>query len=647
MRKEKKTKKKNLKKTITTIVVILILLSTITYAAYVLITTTWISPSSIPSATLLHPDDDESFNVNTTYFTWSGIGDVEHPLWYVWYADTNDTFTTPNLRIIDVNTSLNYTADPFEDGDWYWRVEVTDNSTQNVSSTRHFVIQTNASNHFPYLTNPQVFPTSGYIATVFYYNVTFNDADNNTAAIMNVTIDGTQYAMTETDISDTNTTDGKNYTYSTTLAVGNHNYSFICFDGTATNTTGIVYDPTVAVSNPPILSNPNPANNSIDNSLAFTWSISITDDVSTINWTIECSNNQSNSSNDDSNGIKNLSLTNLSCSTEYTVWVNATDDEQTIGKIYYFNTVDCVSLSNEYPLNNSVDICPCASPLGFDIKGTSAYFNITVFGREINTTYWHVWNRYFNVTNNTYAFCLCEGYHVPAYCYLHTNYSKIVASAGTWYDIYFIDEADHLRKNINWSVASNNTIKILSDGVYRIAYRVSCEDSSATPTSEVYTRILVNNVESHGSLQSKGMNNKNDIASISAHVVEQLYAGDIVKLQFTGDSTTIKLASHTVYGDIHTSAFININKLSYDYDLPFKFNTTYEWYIFAEDYSNNSLTTNTSIYEFTTAWGVTNCSTGEINTYGYSPGTSGIIGLMGLLSLALIPILLRKKKEKE
>jgi len=232
------------KRKIISILFILMLISFVSVAVYMTVIVTWIISISYPSVLLIHPTDNETINTNTTYFTWTGSGGND-TLWYVWYIDTNPTFTSPNLRVIDVNTTTNYTCTPLMDGDWYWRVEVTDNETINVSSTNHLIVLTEISNDFPYLTNPSVTPTVGNTLTTFYYNITFNDADNDTATDVFVYIDGIQYLMIETDITDINTTDGKNYTYSTTLSRGDHNYSFSCSDGIATNSTTSYFDPTV------------------------------------------------------------------------------------------------------------------------------------------------------------------------------------------------------------------------------------------------------------------------------------------------------------------------------------------------------------------------------------------------------------------
>jgi len=95
---------------------------------------------------------------------------------------------------------------------------------------------------------------------------------------------------------------------------------------------GTVASDTITVTlpnQPPAFEGENPANTSSGQSLSFTWNITIEDlDGDTFDWTIECSNGDTNSANDASNGSKTLSISELSYSTEYTVWVNATDNDE-------------------------------------------------------------------------------------------------------------------------------------------------------------------------------------------------------------------------------------------------------------------------------------------------------------------------------
>jgi hypothetical protein len=75
-------------------------------------------------------------------------------------------------------------------------------------------------------------------ATQLTFRASFTDADNDTAATANIVIDGAATAMVAENSSDTNTTDGKTYAYTTALGGGAHSYSYAFSDGTNwTNTT--------------------------------------------------------------------------------------------------------------------------------------------------------------------------------------------------------------------------------------------------------------------------------------------------------------------------------------------------------------------------------------------------------------------------
>lgn len=99
---------------------------------------------------------------------------------------------------------------------------------------------------------------------------------------------------------------------------------------------------TRAVNEPPVFGIPQPANQSMDVAVNFTWGIPINDlDGDVFNWSIQCSNGQGNNGTDASNGTKSLLITGLASSTPYKVWVNATDpagSNQTTTAWYIFTT---------------------------------------------------------------------------------------------------------------------------------------------------------------------------------------------------------------------------------------------------------------------------------------------------------------------
>ncbi len=91
----------------------------------------------------------------------------------------------------------------------------------------------------------------------------------------------------------------------------------------------------------PMLSNPDPANQTSGLNLSLTWSIQIEDpDGDDLDWWINCSNGDTNSAVGDGNGTKSLSITGLDYNTTYTVSVEATDGYSSSGSWFVFTTRD-------------------------------------------------------------------------------------------------------------------------------------------------------------------------------------------------------------------------------------------------------------------------------------------------------------------
>jgi len=101
----------------------------------------------------------------------------------------------------------------------------------------------------PTLTNGNVTPYYGN--GNFYFNVTYTDAENDTAKYVYVNLNGTiNYTMTEYNSSDYNITDGKVYNVTLNLPEGTHNFSFLAADNASvsintTTYTGPVVDTTI------------------------------------------------------------------------------------------------------------------------------------------------------------------------------------------------------------------------------------------------------------------------------------------------------------------------------------------------------------------------------------------------------------------
>jgi len=136
-------------------------------------------------------------------------------------------------------------------------------------------------------------------------------------------------------------------------------------------------------NSPPVFGNPNPSNGSTGNLLTLSWQIPINDpEGDDFDWSIECSNGQSSSGNDDTNGTKTLFLSGLSYSTTYTVWVNASDGFASYTREWFTFTTKANSPpnspSNPDPYDGETDVdvdhdlswsCsdPDGDPLTYDV----------------------------------------------------------------------------------------------------------------------------------------------------------------------------------------------------------------------------------------------------------------------------------------
>jgi endoglucanase len=94
-----------------------------------------------------------------------------------------------------------------------------------------------ASGSPPTLTQTGVGPGTGSGTTQFAFTATYADADNQAPQAVDAVVDGVIHHLTGTDPSDTTYSDGKTYSYSTTLPRGTHTYYFRTTDTTSNAVT--------------------------------------------------------------------------------------------------------------------------------------------------------------------------------------------------------------------------------------------------------------------------------------------------------------------------------------------------------------------------------------------------------------------------
>jgi PKD repeat protein len=139
------------------------------------------------------------------------------------------------------------------------------------------------------------------------------------------------------------------------------------------------------IPGPPVIGAASLTNGSTVNLLNFNWSIQINDfEGDLFNWTIECSNGQKANRSYSTNGTKSLSLSGLTFSKTYKLWVNATDPDDSdlyTRKWYTFTT----------KANNLPPVFGAVSPANSSTNNPlSLTWGIPISDSEGNTFTWSI-----------------------------------------------------------------------------------------------------------------------------------------------------------------------------------------------------------------------------------------------------------------
>ena len=161
------------------------------------------------------------------------------------------------------------------------------------------------------------------------------------------------------------------------------------------------------------------------------WVITIDDpENDLINWTIETSPFIGNSSAvNDTNGQKNCPISGLNFSTNYSIYVNATDSVNGtwINETFWFITAEqgAPTISNEYPPNRNTqtELRPTCSVDVFDIEGD----NLTIYWYENSTGSWILRRTEDNVSANSTVYWT----YTQASSYVTTYYWRVVVNDST------------------------------------------------------------------------------------------------------------------------------------------------------------------------------------------------------------------------
>jgi len=390
----------------------LLLIGGLVVASTVYVSFYWQIGNTTPSISLWSPSDDSEVNTENITFMWnSSDPDIDEVLTHIWYLDVVDTFSSPHLQAVALGNVSNYTGLDIDDGEWFWRVYVSDDGGEhNITSTWNFTVRTNDTNQFPTLSNGTVTPSNGTILTDFNYTVNVTDLDNETPVYIYVQIDGVNHSMTPLNSSDTNLSDGKDYYYNTTLGTGVHNYSFLVSDLFSVAATGTTDGPNVTSVGlgVPSIDSVTPSDNATQIGLplsSFNVTVSDTDeDLLNISlWTNHSGSwvlfNTSLGVNPGSYGFTNTSWVTGFDALFY--WsVNITDGVFWTNQTFSFRS-EALSVTVLYPTNGSV--CSSQPTVVFSISsphGRSMNYSLSV---DNGTGVFGVVSSGSNVGNGTYT----------------------------------------------------------------------------------------------------------------------------------------------------------------------------------------------------------------------------------------------------
>ncbi|MFX0138680.1 MAG: lamin tail domain-containing protein [Candidatus Hodarchaeota archaeon] len=97
----------------------------------------------------------------------------------------------------------------------------------------------------PQLLSPRVSPERSSNNTQYNFSVWYYHSENQLPSFVNITINETEFLMSQVDPSDNNAQDGIEYYYLTTLEFGYYKFQINCSDGVFTNSTDWIYGPEV------------------------------------------------------------------------------------------------------------------------------------------------------------------------------------------------------------------------------------------------------------------------------------------------------------------------------------------------------------------------------------------------------------------
>ncbi|MHA1698920.1 MAG: hypothetical protein ACTSWN_08795 [Promethearchaeota archaeon] len=206
---------------------------------------------------LLQPANDSTLPNGSIYFRWSDMNLPCGAVNYTWELSDDSSFSTILDQVNDIPELASYgeltQAINYTQGTYYWRVRPTFRTSSGYlyrgEWSSPFIIRLTSNEHAPSLSSALLSPVNGTQNSIFTFQVTYTDLDNNQPVSINVLINGSAHAMNKLYPEDSDYTDGCIYRYTTMLSAGTYNYSFECNDGLYSANTSVYSGPNVQFQN--------------------------------------------------------------------------------------------------------------------------------------------------------------------------------------------------------------------------------------------------------------------------------------------------------------------------------------------------------------------------------------------------------------
>ncbi|MFX0103104.1 MAG: DUF2341 domain-containing protein, partial [Candidatus Hodarchaeota archaeon] len=203
-----------------------------------------VNPFLTESIGLINPNNNSNVFNDLINFTWTSLELPIGPVNFTWQLSNATNFTVPLLGQTGIpelpGTTSSLINVDLPSGIYYWRVRPEFNDLYG-NWADFFMLNVTRNDIAPELTAVSVSPTNGTGSQLdlLNFSVVYTDADDNYPDWINVSINGTLYAMQKVNSSDIDYTDGCSYQQLTSLDPGVYDYYFECNDGKYGNITSI------------------------------------------------------------------------------------------------------------------------------------------------------------------------------------------------------------------------------------------------------------------------------------------------------------------------------------------------------------------------------------------------------------------------